>query len=206
MKLAIYAAAVAAVLTATPAMAQDEPEEGGNFHIGALAGIDSVEFEVEGISDNEADVMFGIAAGYDYQFASGLVLGVEGEWTDSSVGSAVEDVVVLGDRASLNAGRDLYIGIRGGYRIGSNGLIYGKLGYTNASATAAYDDGVDRFSESDEIDGIRVGAGGEIGFSDNFALRLEYRYSDYGEYDYAGINTGVNVSRHQGVAALVAKF
>lgn len=206
MKLPIYAAAVAAVLTATPAMAQDEPEEGGNFHIGALAGIDSVEFEVDGVSDNEADVMVGIAAGYDYQFASGLVLGVEGEWTDSSVGSAVEDVFVLGDRASLNAGRDLYIGIRGGYRIGSNGLIYGKLGYTNASATAAYDDGVDRFSESDEIDGIRVGAGGEIGFGENFALRLEYRYSDYGEYDYAGINTGLNISRHQGVAALVAKF
>lgn len=206
MKLAISAAAVAAVLTATPAMAQEEMKEGGNFHIAALGGIDSVEFEVEDVSDNEADVMFGIAAGYDYQFASGLVLGIEGEWTDSSVGIAVEDVLVLGDRASLSAGRDLYVGVRGGYRIGSNGLIYGKLGYTNASASAAYDDGVDRLTESDEIDGIRAGVGGEIGLGDTFALRLEYRYSDYGEYDYAGINTGLNISRHQGIAALVAKF
>ncbi|MDC8753852.1 outer membrane beta-barrel protein [Erythrobacter sp. sf7] len=206
MKFALCAAAVAAVSLATPAMAQDESEAGGNFHVGAIAGIDSVEFEVDNVSDNEADAVFGIAAGYDYQFASGLVLGVEGEWTDSSVGIAVDDVFALGDRLSLNAGRDLYVGVRGGYRIGSNGLIYGKLGYTNASAILAYNDGTGRVSEDDQLDGIRVGAGGEIGFGENFALRLEYRYSDYGEYDYAGINTGLNVSRHQGVAALVAKF
>lgn len=206
MKFAFCAAVVAAVSLATPAMAQEELEAGGNFHIGGIAGIDSVEFEVDDVSDNEADVVFGIAAGYDYQFASGVVIGVEGEWTDSSVGIAVDDVFVLGDRLSLNAGRDLYVGVRGGYRIGSNGLIYGKLGYTNASAILAYNDGTGRVSEDDQLDGIRVGAGGEIGFGENFALRLEYRYSDYGEYDYAGINTGLNVSRHQGIAALVAKF
>lgn len=206
MKLPIYAAAVAAISTATPAIAQEEPAAGGNFYLGAIGGIDSVEFEVEDLSENEADVMFGITAGYDHQLASGLILGIEGEWTDSSVGIAVEDVVIIGDRVSLDAGRDLYIGVRGGYRVGRNGMIYGKIGYTNASASAAYDDGIDSLTESDQIGGIRAGVGGEIGFGDNFALRLEYRYSDYGEYEYAGINTGLNISRHQGVAALVAKF
>ena len=65
---------------------------------------------------------------------------------------------------------------------------------------------MDRFSESDEIGGIRAGVGAEIGLGDTFALRVEYRYSDYGEYTYEGIGTGLNISRHQGVAGLVAKF
>lgn len=130
------------------------------------------------------------------------------KWWQRNVESPDEAKVQVSLRCSLAIGARgrTFAAFWAVYRIGSNGLIYGKLGYTNASASAAYDDGVDRLTESDEIDGIRAGVGGEIGLGDTFALRLEYRYSDYGEYDYAGINTGLNISRHQGIAALVAQF
>jgi opacity protein-like surface antigen len=37
-------------------------------------------------------------------------------------------------------------------------------------------------------------------------IRGEYRYSDYGNYHYNGVDTGLKTRRHQVVVTLVGKF
>lgn len=64
------------------------------------------------VSDSEEDLLVGVTIGYDFETESGFLFGVEAEYTDSSVGVSVTDFDVIGDRLSVNAGRDLYAGAR----------------------------------------------------------------------------------------------
>jgi outer membrane immunogenic protein len=206
MKFAILASAVAAVSLATPVMAQDDSTAGGKFVAGAIIGVDSVNAEAGGIPDSEEDILVGVTIGYDFETESGLLFGVEAEYTDSSVGVSATDIDVVGDRLSVNAGRDFYAGARLGYRTGRNGLLYVKAGYTDASIEGEYDDGTGEISDEVSFGGFRVGVGGEIDLSSNYAIRLEYRYSDYGNLEVLGVNTGLGVSRNQGIITLLGKF
>ncbi len=205
MKVISVAIAAGMFAVASPALAQ-EGTAGGKFVAGAIVGIDRVETEVDGFTSRDEDVVFGVTAGYDYETAKGLVFGIEAEYTDSSLGVSARDVLEEGDRISLNAGRDLYIGGRLGFRPGRNGLLYVKAGYTNASIEAEYDDGTTEISTEESFDGFRLGAGGEIDLGSNYGIRLEYRYSDYGSLGADEFDTGLNVSRHQGVLTLIGKF
>jgi outer membrane immunogenic protein len=196
----------AAALVAAPAAAQDNETSGGKFVAGAIVGLDSVEAESEGVSGSEEDVLIGITAGYDYEMASGLVVGLEAEYTDSSVSLTATDVDVEGDRLSAKAGRDLYIGGRIGFRPADFVMLYAKGGYTNTSLEIEYDDGTVEVTTEDSFGGYRLGAGGEFSLSDDYAIRLEYRYSDYGSPTLFGLETDANVSRSQGVLTLLGRF
>lgn len=206
MKAIFVSLAAATALLAAPATAQDSETAGGKFIVGGIVGVDSVNAELDGFSSGDEDVLFGVTAGYDYETAKGLIVGIEAEYTDSSLGISATNVDIPGDRVSLNAGRDLYVGGRLGFRTGRNGLLYAKAGYTNASIEAAYNDGTVEVSSETSFDGVRLGVGGEIDLSSNYAIRLEYRYSDYGSFSVLGIDTGVNVSRNQGIITLLGKF
>lgn len=204
MKVISIALAASALAVATPAFAQEESTAGGKFVAGAIIGVDRVEFEVDGFTSRDEDAVFGITAGYDYETEKGLVFGIEAEYTDSSLGVSVQDGA---ESASVNAGRDLYVGGRLGFRPGKNGLLYVKGGYTNASIELEYDDGTGEVSAEESFDGFRLGAGGEIDLGKNYGLRLEYRYSDYGSLGLGDLlGTDFNVSRHQGVVTLLGKF
>ena len=151
----IYAAALVAAVSATPAFAQDAPAAFNGGHIEAIGGYDSIS----GGGDSESGVAFGIAGGYDFR-SGGAVFGIEAEATESTV----ED-------AGVEAGRDLYIGGRVGGVVGGRGLLYVKAGYTNARASFG--------GTGITFDGIRAGAGVEWLVGRNFSLRAEYRYSNY---------------------------
>lgn len=204
MKSISFAAMLTLAVASTPAMAQDNPL--GGLYFGGIVGVDSVEISDGVDSGSEEDILYGVTFGYDLAGPGVVVLGIEGEWADSGVGASVEDVFVAGDRFALSTGRDLYAGVRAGYRIGENGMLYVKGGYTDAKLKASYDDGVDTLTGSDTLGGFRVGAGGEFALGGNFAIRAEYRYSDYGNYSYDGIDTGLSATRHQGVVGMLAKF
>ncbi|MFO6429933.1 outer membrane protein [Erythrobacter sp. W302b] len=206
MKFAILASAVAAVSLASPALAQEDSTAGGKFVAGAIVGVDSVNTEVDGFSDAEEDLLVGVTIGYDFETETGLLIGAEVEYSDSSVGVSTTDFTIPGDRVSINAGRDLYVGARLGYRTGRNGLLYVKAGYTDASIEGEYDDGTGEISDEISFGGLRIGAGGEIDLSSNYAIRVEYRYSDYGDLEFLGVNTGIGVSRNQGIVTLLGKF
>ncbi len=202
MKKFLYLGGASLVMASAPAVAQDAAPASG-FKVGGLIGIDSVEAEVDGFSGSEEDIVYGATLGYDWVSAGGTVLGLEAEYSESGVGVNETDVVDAGDEATLNAGRDLYVGARVGYAVGS-AVFYAKGGYTNLKLNATYDDGIQEITGSDEIDGFRLGAGAEFAVGSNIAIRAEYRYSDYGSYDVIG--TPISFSRHQGVVGLLARF
>ena len=79
------------------------------------------------------------------------------------------------DVAEVKAGRDLYAGGRVSFAVSPTANLYVKGGYTNARFKAT--DGVDSFSEN--FDGFRLGAGGQIAVSGKAYVGGEYRYSNY---------------------------
>lgn len=206
MKICIWASVAVVAALSTPVSAQTTERSGGKLIVGGIVGVDSVETEVEGFSEAEQNIMVGATIGYDFETDSRFVFGAEVEYTDSSVGVDISNVALTGDRFSVNAGRDLYAGLRLGYRTGNDGLLYLKAGYTDASIEGEYFDGVGTISDELSFGGVRFGAGGEIDFSSDAAIRLEYRYSDYGELTILGVDSGAEVSRHQLILTLLGKF
>ena len=197
-------AAIALALVPGVAMAQDSSAFGGPY-VGAIVGYDHVKVGGGGASDSKDGVTFGGIVGWDMNLGGGIV-GAEAEISGSTTKQEETDVFVLGDRAKLKAGRDLYVGIRAGVLAAPTTLIYVKGGYTNARATLDYDNGAgSTFSASDNLDGFRIGAGVEQAFG-RLKARIEYRYSDYGEAKYNGVGLGVDAKRHQVVAGLTASF
>lgn len=187
--------ALALTAAATPALAQDTgaPTFTGG-HIEAITGVDRVRQNGSG----DTGVSYGVAGGYDVQTASGTLFGIEGEYADATTDNCVRGVIVATDRLCAKAKRDLYAGGRIGFVAGST-LIYAKTGYTNFRVGASYEDGtagtVNDFSNSRNLDGVRVGGGLEKNLG-NFSVKAEYRYSNYED----------GVSRHQGVIGAGIRF
>lgn len=205
MRMAIAAGALAALIAAVPALAQDSPRGPGGFYAGPLAGVDITESDGE----SESGIVYGATVGYD--FSSGpAIFGVEAEMTDSSIEVDERDLLLAGDRLSVGAGLDFYLGARAGMRVGQGGLLYVKAGYTELDIDVEYDDGVDSFSETEPVDGYRLGLGGEFPVGRRMAARIEYRYSNYssGNFDADDLDDaiGSDLERHQGVATLLFRF
>lgn len=199
MKKFTLLATTVIALSAAPAMAHTGP------YVGIVGGYDSVSLEVAGTSGSEDDVMYGVIAGYDIHYNGGAVVGVEAELADSSVGASDTDVFAAGDELSLLAARDIYVGVRAGFEVAEGTLLYAKGGYTKLLIKGAYDDGTGPVGGNESIEGYRLGAGVEHHFGPA-GIRIEYRYSDYGQLIVAGTPTGVDASRHQVVAGVVFKF
>jgi outer membrane immunogenic protein len=108
MKKTLFVAAVAAALSATPAMANDF----SGPRIEATAGADDV---VNGV--DATDVVYGAALGYDLQFGK-VVAGV-----DTTAANVFEKA-------------DLGIGARLGYVLNENVLAFTRVGYTNLERPA----------------------------------------------------------------------
>ncbi|MBC2664613.1 outer membrane beta-barrel protein [Novosphingobium flavum] len=185
------------------AKAQEAPDFGG-IYAGALAGYDHVILSGFGTSVKKDGLVFGAIAGYDALVGSGLV-GVEAEVSGSTAKQRENNLVVIGDSGEIKAGRDLYLGVRGGIIMAPSTLVYVKGGYVNGRATVSYTSGGSTSSAGSSVDGWRLGGGVEQAFG-VFRARLEYRYSDYRQFQYSGYALGVDAKRHQVVAALVANF
>ncbi len=171
-------AALLGTVAATPAMAQDAAPFTGP-RVEALVGWDHNKVEDAG---NKDGVTYGIGAGYDLG-AGSVRFGIDAEFTDSNVDKCENNAVLAGDRLCASAKRDLYAGARVGTVIGDSTLLYAKAGYTNArygvDYRAAALPGAGDFSESRNLDGVRVGAGVERMLGSKAFIKAEYRYSNY---------------------------
>lgn len=174
----IYAAALLAAGSAVPAFAQDAAPSQGGFRIEAIAGYDAAEI----IGDSDGGVVYGVGVGYDFQ-AGRALLGVEAEATDSTNDGCVANVAQAGDSICAAAGRDLYVGARAGIMVSRTIELYARAGYTNARFNIAYDDGTPGgagdTSFSQNLDGVRVGAGAQFRIGRHAYVSGEYRYSNY---------------------------
>jgi outer membrane immunogenic protein len=191
MRKYIVAAFLAGSLAA-PAYAQDGAPFSG-VRVEGLVGYDTTE--VEGI---DADgLMYGLGVGFDHQ-AGRMVVGVEGEATETELRECVDAVIVPADTLCAQVGRDLYAGGRVGAVVGSSTLLYAKAGYTNARVKTQYDTGVvgTEARTAENLDGVRVGAGLEFAFGGNAFAKAEYRYSNYEQ----------GFDRHQGLVGVGLRF
>lgn len=159
------AAASAAFLSATPALAQDAAEAVSGPRVEAIVGYD----RVKALGEKDGGALFGIGAGYDFAVGPAVSLGADVEATESTQKEGDPDI------AQVKAGRDLYAGGRITYAVSPVANLYLKGGYTNARFKAT--DGVDTVSEN--FDGFRIGAGGQYTFTGKAYVGAEYRYSNY---------------------------
>ncbi|WP_277981584.1 outer membrane protein [Sphingomonas phyllosphaerae] len=196
------AAAAFGVALATPALAQNGDFSGPRLE--ALAGYDNLRDGGNGDSEGREGFSYGALLGYDIQNGN-IVYGIDGEITDATTKSRSYNEVTAGDRFSVEAGRDLYIGGRLGYVISPAAMIYAKGGYTNARVESRYqpNTGADsELVEKADLDGFRLGAGLEYKLTPTAFVKGEYRYSHYGEIE--GYN--IDLDRHQLMAGLGIRF
>ena len=163
-KILLATAATAAVLGATPALAQEASAAPVGPRVEAVLGYD----RVKALGDKDGGALLGIGAGYDFAVGSGISLGADVEATESTQKES-------GGGASVKAARDLYAGGRVSFGVSPSANLYVKAGYTNARFKA--DDGVDSFAEN--FGGYRLGAGGQLAISGKAYVGGEYRYSNY---------------------------
>lgn len=211
-------AAGSAVALAAPAAAQDQSTFSG-FRLEALGGYDTSRAgsDVDNDADEDFDdgidgVAYGVGAGFDID-TGGVVLGVEGEWMESEASTQFDTDNATGiDFADVETGRDLYLGARVGAKVGDSALVYAKGGYTNATYNVLASDGVTDTETDVDLDGWRAGAGVEVALGENFYIKGEYRYSNYGEGEVeapSGLESDrfdVDVDRHQGIVGVGVRF
>ncbi|HLL29590.1 MAG TPA: porin family protein [Allosphingosinicella sp.] len=188
MKTYLYALASVAVLAAAAAPASAE---------GLRAEIHGGWDHARGDGDGENGIVYGIGAGYDFDIGKKMELGVDLSADLSSLEECRAGVVLPGDRACLDAGRDLAAAVRLGYKVSDRGTLYALAGYTNARFRFDYTTpaGVTT-RDGRNLDGLRLGVGYQHGFGEKVYGKVEYRYSNY-ESD---------VTRHQVLLGVGVKF
>ncbi len=208
MRIALLATALAATTAlASPALAQDETDPSFTGpRAEAIAGWDRVDDGASSGSQASDGVVYGGAAGYDFQLGH-AVLGFEGEVTGSTNKDTANGVIVTGDSFRVKAGRDLYVGGRVGFLAGPRTLIYAKGGYTNARINTRYTNGPTTANVSEDADGWRAGAGVEYLISRNIYVKGEYRYSNYNSINGPnGASADIDLDRHQVVGGVGVRF
>lgn len=218
-KVALTAAASLAAI-ATPALAQDEDRQFQGPYVGATAGFDSLQAgssnDDDGNPNNDQSaegIAYGVVAGYDIDMGK-TVIGIEGEYTDSSAEAGFDDGDFEGFAlGNVNANRDLYVGVRAGVKATPRTLIYAKGGYTNQKFDVRSLDGGQDFGYDLDTDGYRVGAGVEQKLGSNAFARVEYRYSNYGEAEVDrtgdipdGQRFDIDTDRHQVMGTVGWRF
>ena len=203
---------------AAPAMAQDSGFSGP--WVAGVAGYDinkagsSQDDGVNAPQDANAEGMvYGGAVGYDLDIGT-MVIGAEAELTDSNADSTYGDPYTTFGLGTVDAGRDLYVGARAGFKATPTTLVYAKAGYTNARFNYQGSDGSTIYATNIDTDGYRLGAGVEQKFGGNAFAKLEYRYSNYqeGEVDFEATNVvdsdrfDIDTDRHQVMASVGIRF
>lgn len=183
--------ALLAGAAAAPAIGQ-EPAGHRGLRVEAIAGYDRIG--VDGVSaDGPA---YGLGLGYDFRIGS-LVAGVEAEAGDSGTDECARSPGASSLWRCVAGGRDLYAGARLGIAVGPSTLLYAKAGYANSRVTLEPEMTVPVFPPlvfRRQLDGIRAGAGVEIGLGSRFFVKSEYRYTNYEDgFDRHQLVGGVGV-------------
>nr|WP_230281791.1 outer membrane beta-barrel protein [Croceicoccus sp. Ery15] len=218
--ISMAAAGTAAAIVAMPAAAQSGDYDFSGPRVEAIIGYDisnagsDSDNDLNDMDDESIDgLLYGVGLGYDVDMG-GVVLGLEGEYTDSTAKTEYSDG---GDfegfgLGRVDTGRDLYIGARVGAKVAPDVLAYVKGGYTNARYNVLARDGETELKDNIDTDGFRLGAGVEYAMSENTFAKFEYRYSNYGEaeFDYGNDiesdRFDIDTDRHQIVGSVGMRF
>lgn len=185
---------------ATPASAQTF--EGP--YVGAQAGWSQNKLgtvETDGaaaqIDDSRDAATAGIFFGYNVQPANRVVLSAEGAVNfgfDDGVSRSQKDAT-----ARINPEYGFDLGVRAGYLVTDNTLVYARGGYENIRASVRLRSIEGAYGDKDNFDGWSVGGGVERAVTDRISARVEYRYSDLG-------GSGTKFERHQALFGIAYHF
>lgn len=188
MKKIISAIALAAaMLTGTPALAQEAADAFTGPRAEITIGLDQLRFDLENVGgtgrSKESDLGYGAAVGYDFAVNPNLIAGVE-------AGLNLSDVTQETATGSLRGRREVTLAGRIGTPIGDHALLYGKVGYANLQVRE-----IDTVSnDKRDLGGILFAAGTEVNITPKAYLKAEYRYTDYaGGYVANNVMTGVGL-------------
>ena len=163
-------------------------------YIGAQAGYlwGEGDFEVDDGSGAEIEPdgwLGGIYVGYNYQRTNNVVIGADADfaWTgadDSATGFSAVGVPV----GTLDSELDWEgaVRLRLGYAVDrflpyvAGGVAFGRMGIEAFNLA-----GVSQGSDDDTGVGWTLGVGLEYAFTDNIIGRAEYRYTDFGDFDFS---------------------
>lgn len=191
-KILALATVSALAATATPAVAQVAPAPIGP-RVEALVGYDALRVDLDdfGIDDRlkDNDILYGLGAGYDFAVSPSFSAGVDVEVSGSNNKENFND---LEENAEIRTGRDLYAGGRVTLPVSQNANLYAKAGYTNLRVKGE----ANGIEDSFDLEGYRVGAGGQFGIGGGAYVGGEYRFSDYED----------DVTRHQFAVMLGTRF
>ena len=217
MRKLMVATLLAGAPFATPALAQDVNPTFTGPRVEAILGYDHVGAGSDFDNDNGRDdqsidgLLYGVGVGYDVNLG-GAVVGVEGEWTDSTAKSDRFDPTDQFGFGRVSQGRDLYVGARAGILADPATLVYVKGGYTNSKLNVLAGNTNETTDTSFKLDGWRIGGGVERAINANTFAKVEYRYSNYtdGRLDFPNGATSerfdVDTDRHQVVASVGWRF
>ncbi|MFB0873363.1 MULTISPECIES: outer membrane protein [unclassified Sphingobium] len=217
MKKILVASLLAGVTVAAPAMAQDVNPTFTGPRVEAILGYDHVGAGSDFDNDNGRDdqsidgLLYGVGVGYDVNLGSAVV-GVEGEYTDSTAKSDRFDPTDQFGFGRVSQGRDLYVGARAGILANPATLVYVKGGYTNSKLNVLAGNTNETTDTSLKLDGWRIGGGVERAINANTFAKVEYRYSNYtdGKLNFPNGATSerfnVDTDRHQVVASVGWRF
>jgi outer membrane immunogenic protein len=153
------------------------------FYIGAQGGWawGQAEVDIGAPDDDEFDVdgwMVGGFAGYNYQFASPLVVGIEADIEAAGIDGNDDDPVF--------GSADTEVRVQGSIRSRVGYAFDRLLPYITAGFAAARPD-VDTTAAGESDDdlewGWTAGAGLEFAATDHLFVRGEYRFTDLGDFD-----------------------
>lgn len=165
---------------------------------GAPIGAGGAGFNFDGFgSDGYA---IGVVGGYNRQFGSHIVAGIEAGIAASNVKNKIS-VSLGGDSGSLEMGTSSSYNarLRLGVLANPSTLIYGYGGISRQRMYARLSEGPDSMRESMDIDAVEFGGGVETWITDRLTLRGEYglvSYEDYGDPESMGeIDTTLATAR-----------
>jgi outer membrane immunogenic protein len=176
-------------------------------------------------------VRAGVYTGLNIQVGPSWVVGIEGDWagyrksstvagllgcsTAACTGGAVFPFNLNGDFTTVKFGDDYSVRLRAGFLVMPNILAYGTggvafqriyttMGCTGATSPACLFDHVE--TQNNTLMGYTVGGGLEWRVAQNWLLRGEYRYSNFGtlKSTFFGQSGDLEVSSNQKVSTQIA--
>ncbi|GLS20411.1 porin [Labrys miyagiensis] len=145
----------------------------------------------------------GAHAGYNYQFPSQFVVGVEGDidYTDLN-GSHRFTTPAPGGKLKFNTNWQASARLRAGYAI-DNLLLYATGGVAFSGGELKLNGGS---SDDNTHIGWTIGAGAEYAFTPNWIGRVEVRYSDFNKQSYNTSLGKVRVDFNQTTATVGVSY
>ena len=190
MKFAYVAAAAAVAFVSSAASANDI----SGFRLEALLGWDRSEF---GDIGGASGFAYGAGIGYDFAVAETISLGVDAEIMGATTDA--EGTQLVGGNpitARVSPGRDIFLGARLTGKVADRVAVYARGGYVNGRAEASVSAPGFNDVASGNLDGFRLGAGGQYLLGEKAYVGAEYRYTNY-EGDF---------TRHQVLATFGYRF